>query len=66
MKQKQMALTLCQKISWSTVGGDFNEGKTLPLEISKNIALIMCDEMIQINECSKEYWRKVKSEIIKL
>jgi hypothetical protein len=62
MEPKDKALTLCQKIGCSTMFSSFNEGMTLPLEISKKIAIICIHEIAEENHD----WNKVLIEINKL
>lgn len=51
MTPAEKALKLCQNIAWSTCMTDCNEGMTLPLEISKKIAIICVDNFIDdLNE----------------
>lgn len=54
MEAKEKALRLCQDIAMTTFGEDFNEGTTLPLAITKKIAVICVDEILnEINQLSK-------------
>lgn len=66
MTAKEKALSLCQKIGWSTVKSDCNDGMSLPLNIAKKIAIIMVDEFCNSLPVSSEmfnYWYEVKKEI---
>ena len=45
MKASDQALILCQKIGCSTMFGNFNSGMSLPLEVSKKIAIICLEEI---------------------
>ena len=75
MTPKEKSLSLCQQFGSTTkFAEDCNEGKTLPLRVSKICALITVYEIL--NELvpsdfkdigtfagQKEYWQQVKSEI---
>lgn len=66
MTAKEKALSLCQKIGWTTVKTDFNDGMSLPLPIAKKIAIIMIDEFcnrMKVSSDEFDYWFKVKGEI---
>lgn len=62
MEAKDKALTLCQKIGWSTMFSSFNRGMTLPMEISKKIAIICIHEIAEENHD----WNEVLTELNKL
>ncbi|HBE42007.1 MAG TPA: hypothetical protein DDW27_12535 [Bacteroidales bacterium] len=62
LNQKETALRLCQKIGMTTMFSDFNEGMTLPLSVSKKIAISVIDEICP----ATNYWNDVKDEINKL
>ena len=80
MNPQEKALSLCQSIGITTMFSECNEGMTLPIEISKKIALIAVNEVIQQWEYidayladlggklnpNLKYWYDVKSEIEKL
>lgn len=75
MTVKEEALSLCQKIGvQSMFDYQCNEGYSLPLHITKKIALVFCDKIIEeIKKLSEEdfyvltgYWENVKDEIQKL
>ncbi len=54
MSPQERALKLCQDIAMTTFGEDFNQGTTLPLAITKKIAVICVDEIIkEIQELHK-------------
>ena len=55
----KVALNLCQKIGMSTMFTDCNDGMSLPLEISKKIAITVINEICP----ETEYWNDVKKEI---
>lgn len=80
-KQSETALKLCQNIGASTMFDEsFNNGMTLPLHVSKNLAKIVVTEIIASAptkpiECelyadsvheSTEWWLGVIDEIEKL
>jgi hypothetical protein len=54
----------------TSFGSDFNEGTTLPLDITKKIAIICVDEIMHTSAVEYEYhekfWRAVKEEISKI
>jgi hypothetical protein len=59
---EERALRLCQVIGATTMFKEWNNGMSLPLKVSKDIAIAVIDEL-----CSKtEYWEMVKFEIEKL
>lgn len=59
---KEKALHLVQVVGMTTMFSDFNKGMTLPLEVSKKIALACIDEI-----CPKtDYWNEFRDEIKKL
>ena len=53
------ALRLCQKIGITTMFSDFNEGMTLPLSVSKKIAIAVINEICP----ATDYCHEVKNEI---
>jgi hypothetical protein len=55
----ETALRLCQKIGMTTMFSDFNEGMSLPLSVSKKIAIAVIDEICP----DIIYWNRVKDEI---
>lgn len=66
MTAKEKALSLCQQIGITTLfdRSGCNDGMTLPLHISKKIAIILVNEIIDCNEgIFGNYWQEVKSEI---
>lgn len=78
MLPKEKALKLCQNIGMTSFGSDFNEGSTLPLDITKKIAVICVEEILNDKHgCGCEqsivmdgnyqtyhtYWSEVKNEI---
>ena len=63
MTPEEKALDLCQKIGMTTMFADCNEGMTLPLEVSKQIALIC---VFEIEPFEVDYWNDVVIEIKKL
>lgn len=67
---REKALKLCQDIAMTSFGSDFNEGTTLPLDITKKIAIICVDEIMHTSAVEYEYhekfWRAVKEEISKI
>jgi hypothetical protein len=60
--KKKQALELCQKIGMTTMFSEFNEGMSLPLEVSKSIALAVIEEICPLTD----YWNGVKNEIKQL
>lgn len=56
---KESALRLVQKIGMTTMFSDFNEGMTLPLEVSKKIAIAVINELCP----NTDYWIAFKNEI---
>lgn len=56
---KDRALELCQVIGMTTMFSEFNSGMTLPLEVSKKIALAVITELCP----ATEYWKEFKTEI---
>ena len=77
MDAKTKACSLCQQIGMTSFGSDFNEGSTLPLDITKKIAVIMVDEILESLEKNSliypiyvktetKYWESVKEEISKI
>lgn len=82
MKEKDMAMHLCQKFGSLTMWTDFNEGMSLPLSIAKKCAVCCVEEIMESNgdfayshntwngsqtyRDSEKYWQEVKSEIEKL
>jgi hypothetical protein len=63
MNEPGFALHLCQKIGASTMFTDFNEGMSLPLEVSKRVAKIAIAEILR--DCERD-WQEVIEEIDKL
>ena len=59
LNKKDAALRLCQKIGMTTMFSEFNEGMTLPIEVSKKIAIAVIDEICPVTD----YWNEVKDEI---
>jgi hypothetical protein len=58
-EKKEIALRLCQKIGAATMFTDFNDGMSLPLEISKKIAIAAINYL----RPDMEYWQDVINEI---
>lgn len=54
---------LVQKIGITTMFSDCNNGMTLPLEVSKKIAIVVINEVCPVND---DYWIKFKNETEKL
>ena len=61
-KASEQALSHCQKIGMVTMFSETNEGMSLPLEISKKIAIIAINQICP----ESNYWVEVKWEINKL
>ena len=65
MIPKEKALRICQEIGRSTLfADDCNDGNTLPLRVSKIIALIMIKEILK--DINIEHLNQLKVEIEKL
>lgn len=70
MTQKQMtpadkAIQLLQNFGCTTMFSKDNNGYTLSLKTAKKCALIMVEEIIELNEgIFGTYWKEVKREII--
>jgi len=59
--QSEALFKLCQEIGASTMFTDCNDGMSLPLEVSKKIAIISIKQF-----CPEEYWDELINEIQKL
>ena len=59
---KEKALRLCQVIGMATMFKEWNDGMSLPLNVSKDIAIAVINELCPVTE----YWEMVKTEIEKL
>lgn len=57
--KSDQALRLCQKIGMTTMFSDFNEGMSLPLAVSKKIAIAAIDEICP----ATEHWKEVIQEV---
>ncbi len=72
MTPKEKALKLCQQFGLLTFATKHNDGYTLPLEVSKQCAIIAVDEILDAMDDAlwqnpfKQYWLLVKKEIEKL
>lgn len=59
LNKSDQALRLCQKIGETTMFSNFNEGMSLPLEVSKKIAIAAIKDICP----ATDYWNEVISEI---
>ena len=59
---KEKALRLCQVIGMTTMFKEWNSGMSLPLNVSKDIAIAVICEICP----ATEYWENFKTEIKKL
>lgn len=57
--KSDQALRLCQKIGMTTMFSDFNNGMSLPLEVSKKIAIAAINEICP----ATDYWKEVVQEV---
>jgi hypothetical protein len=60
MKEDLTPLALVQMIGWSTVGTDCNEGYSLPLEISKKIAIACIKELCPASKEVTEFINEIE------
>lgn len=59
---KDKALRLCQVIGMTTMFKEWNNGMSLPLNVSKDIAIAVINELFE----ASEYFETLKTEILNL